>query len=214
MITVKTFVFNPFQVNTYLLFDETGECVIIDPGCMEEYEEIQLLGFIETKKLRPVRLLNTHAHIDHIAGNKYISRKYNLTLEVHKDSLRFFRHAANHAETFGFIDFESIEPTGFISDSDIIRFGNSELKVLYTPGHADGSISFYSEKDGFVITGDVLFYLSIGRADLPSGNYKLLIESIQSKLLVLPENTLVYPGHGLSTTIGYEKKNNPFLIQG
>jgi glyoxylase-like metal-dependent hydrolase (beta-lactamase superfamily II) len=212
MITVKTLVFNPFQVNTYLLFDETGECIIIDPACMDEYEEKQLSEFIEIQKLRIVRLLNTHAHIDHIAGDKFVSEKYKIGLEVHKESLSFIRSAKGHASTFGFDNFETLEPSAFINEGDIIKFGQSELKVLYTPGHADGSVCFYSEKEKFVIVGDVLFKGSIGRTDLPSGNHKLLIENIKNKLLVLPESTLVYPGHGPYTTIKHEKNHNPFLV--
>ncbi|MFA4852495.1 MAG: MBL fold metallo-hydrolase, partial [Bacteroidales bacterium] len=211
MITVKTFVFNPFQVNTYLLFDETGECIIIDPACMEEHEEKHLSEFIETQKLRPVRLFNTHAHIDHIAGNKFAAEKYKIGLEVHKESLSFLHSAKEHASIFGFPDAEPVEPSAFINDGDTIRFGQSELKVLYTPGHANGSISFYAEKEKFVIVGDVLFNESIGRTDLPTGNYNILIENIKNKLLVLPESTLVYPGHGPFTTIDHEKHYNPFL---
>ena len=211
MITAKNFIFNPFRVNTYLLFDETKECIIIDPACMEEYEEKHLSEFIETQKLRPVRLFNTHAHIDHIAGNKFVAEKYKIGLDVHKKSLSFIRSAKEHASAFGFDDLETIEPSAFIDDGDTIKFGHSELKVLYTPGHADGSISFYAEKEKFVIVGDVLFNGSIGRTDLPTGNYNILIEGIKNKLLVLPESTLVYPGHGSFTTIKHEKYYNPFL---
>ena len=211
MITVKTFVFNPFQVNTYLLFDETKECIIIDSACAEKIEEKRLSEFIETQKLRPVRLYNTHAHIDHITGNNFVAGKYKIGLEVHKEALSFIRSARDYTLTFGFADVESVEPSAFINDGDIIRFGQSELKVLYTPGHADGSVCFYAEKEKFVIVGDVLFKGSIGRTNLHTGNYKLLIESINDKLLVLPDSTLVYPGHGPNTTIRHEKLHNPFL---
>lgn len=211
MITVKSFIFNPFQVNTYLLFDETKEAVIIDPGCLEDYEKKEISDFITSQKLKPVRLLNTHPHIDHIAGNKFIAETYGLILEVHKDSIALLRSAKGFAVAFGFAQVEALEPGNFLSEGDIITFGNSELKILYTPGHADGSVCFYSEKNKFVIVGDVLFNEGIGRTDFPTGNYDVLIKNINTKLFTLPDDTEVYPGHGHSTTIGYEKENNPFL---
>lgn len=211
MLTIKTFVFNPFQVNTYLLYDETNECIIIDPGCMEDYEKKEISDFINSHKLHPVRLLNTHPHIDHVAGNKFIADTYNLKLEVHKDSLKLLQSVKGYAAAFGIDNIEAQEPGGYITEGDLIKFGNSEIKVLYTPGHADGSVCFYSEKDKFVIVGDVLFNEGIGRTDLPTGNHEALIKNIRTKLFTLPDDTQVYPGHGPSTTIGYEKENNPFL---
>ena len=212
MITLKMFVFNPFQVNTYLLFDDTGECIIIDPGCLDADEKNELSEFIQSNKLKPVRLFNTHTHVDHIAGNKFIVENYKIGLEVHKDSMSFLRSAKGYATAFGFADVETVEPSGFINDNEGISFGNSELRVLHTPGHADGSVCFYCEKDHFVISGDVLFNESIGRTDFPTGNLDKLMESIKTKLFVLPEDTVVYPGHGPSTTIGYEKEFNPFIL--
>jgi len=213
MIILKNFVFNPFQVNTYVLYDETKKCIIVDPACMDEIEKNELSQFIETHNLLPLKLFNTHTHFDHIAGNRFVAEKYQINLEVHKDSLNILHSARASAEIFGFDLIESVEPSAFINDGDIIKFGNSELEVLYTPGHVDGSVCFYSKNDNFVISGDVLFNLSIGRSDLPTGNHKFLIESIKSKLVVLPGNTIVYPGHGLFTTIGYEIENNPFLLK-
>jgi glyoxylase-like metal-dependent hydrolase (beta-lactamase superfamily II) len=211
MITVKTFVFNPFQVNTYLLYDETNECIIIDPGCLEDYEKKEISDFIISQKLRPVRLFDTHPHIDHIAGNKFIADTYGLKLEVHKDSLQLLRSAKGFAVAFGIENIEPQEPAGYIAEGDLIKFGNSEIKVLYTPGHADGSVCFYSEKNKLVIVGDVLFNEGIGRTDFPTGNHEALIKNIKTKLFTLPDDTEVYPGHGPSTTIGWEKENNPFL---
>jgi hydroxyacylglutathione hydrolase len=211
MITIKTFIFNAFAVNTFLLYDETGDCVIIDPGCMDDFENVELTEFIYNHKLQPVKFFNTHAHVDHIAGNKFVAAKFNIGLEVHKDSISYLQTAKGFAAGIGLNEAESIVPSGFLSDGDVVKFGNSTLKVLFTPGHADGSICFYSEKDMFVIVGDVLFNGSIGRTDFPTGNFDLLMHSIKTKLFVLPADTLVYPGHGSTTTIGYEKKNNPFM---
>ncbi|NTW31699.1 MAG: MBL fold metallo-hydrolase [Bacteroidetes bacterium] len=211
MITIKTFVFNPFQVNTYILYDETKKCIIIDPACMDKFEENELSEFIEKHNLQPLKIYNTHTHLDHVAGNRFVAEKYLINLEIHKNSHYLLHSAITDAQRFGLDLIESVEPSAFISDGDIIKFGSSELEVLYTPGHADGSVCFYSKNDEFVISGDVLFNESIGRSDLPTGNHKLLVDSIKSKLLVLPEKTVVYPGHGPVTTIGYEKENNPFL---
>lgn len=211
MITVKSFVFNPFQVNMFLLYDETKECVVVDAACMDSDEEKKLSNYISANNLKPVHLISTHPHIDHVAGNKFICNTYNIPLTIHKDGLPILKGVAQYAAAFGFDDVEYFEPKNFISENDILKFGNSELKILYTPGHVNGSICLYSGKDNFVIVGDVLFNESIGRSDLPTGNHDILINSIKNKLLVLPENTMVYPGHGPTTTIGYEKKNNPYL---
>ena len=211
MITIKTFVFNPFQVNTYVLYDETKNCIIIDPACMDEHENNQLTEFIEKHNLQPVKLYNTHTHLDHIAGNRFVAEKYNINLEIHSEALDIMRSVKISAERFGLNIVESIEPSAFINDGDVIKFGNSQLKVLYTPGHAAGSVCFYSKNDNFVISGDVLFNQSIGRSDLPTGNHKILIDSIAAKLMVLPLDTVVCTGHGTSTTIGFEKANNQFL---
>jgi hydroxyacylglutathione hydrolase len=213
MITVKTFVFNPFQVNMYLLFDETKECIIVDAACMGDAEEKTVARFFSSNDLRPVQLLSTHPHIDHVAGNDFICRNYNIPLTVHKDGLSILRGVKGYAAAFGFEDVEYVEPKNFMDDGDVIKFGNSALKVLYTPGHADGSICLYSPEDDIVLVGDVLFNEGIGRSDLPTGNYDKLIASIRTKLFTLPDDTFVYPGHGPETTIGHEKKNNPFLME-
>lgn len=162
MITIKTFEFNDFHVNTYLLYDETGDCVIIDPGCADEYEENELSGFISNHKLHPVKFFNTHSHVDHIPGNKFVSSTYNIGLEIHKDSMALLHASKGFATVFGFKEIDIVEPKGYVNDGDEIKFGNSSLKVLYTPGHADGSVCFYLDKDKFVIVGDVLFNQSIG----------------------------------------------------
>lgn len=214
MIQVKKFVFNSFQVNTYLLYDETRECVIVDAACSEPEEEIELSNFIAFHNLRPVRLLSTHSHIDHVLGNAFVSLRYGLKLEAHADSARYLKDAPTYAATFG-LRLSAVQmPEVYLTDNQLISFGNSSLKVFETPGHAAGSVCFYNEEVPFVIVGDVLFYQSIGRTDLPGGNYDVLKNSIWGKLFVLPDQTLVYPGHGPETTIGSEKVDNPFVAIG
>lgn len=212
MTAIKKFVFNSIQVNTYLLYDESGECIIVDAGCMGRDEEKELADYIEKKNLKPVRLFNTHTHVDHIAGNKFVSEKYNIPLTIHKEGMQFIQSAKTYGAAFNFDIGDTIDPSSYINDGDIIKFGQSELKVIYSPGHANGSVCFYCEKDKFVIVGDVLFYGSIGRTDLPTGNYDLLLSSIKNKLFTLPDDTIVFTGHGGRTTIGHEKTTNPFLL--
>jgi glyoxylase-like metal-dependent hydrolase (beta-lactamase superfamily II) len=211
MIKVEKFVFNPFQVNTYILWDETRECVIIDPGCADAAEQEEITEFIAKEGLKPVRLLSTHSHIDHIAGNVFISKHYGLKLEAHRDGKPFIDHSKDNAFIYGFEDFQTMLPDVHIQEGDAIRWGNSELQVIDTPGHAAGSVCFINHPQRFVIAGDVLFYQSIGRTDLPSGDYDLLIRNITTKLLTLPPDYTVYSGHGPETTIGFEAYANPFL---
>lgn len=211
MIHIKKFVFNPFQVNTYVLYDDTRECIIIDPGCADPQEQEEITSFIREKGLKPVRLLNTHSHIDHIAGNVFISDQFGLKLEAHRDGKPFIDHSKDNAFIYGFDDFRTMIPDLHIQEGDVIRWGNSELQVIDTPGHAVGSVCFISHADKFVIVGDVLFYQSIGRTDLPSGDYDQLIRNITTKLLTLPPDYTVYSGHGPETTIGFEAYANPFL---
>jgi hydroxyacylglutathione hydrolase len=210
MISIKKFVFNSFEVNTYILSDETNECVIIDPACYDDRERKTLTDFIEKNALKPVRLLITHCHIDHVLGASFVSEKYSLSTEIHKDGLPLLGNLKGYGMMFGLTVENILKPDTFIEENQIIKFGNSSLKAFYTPGHANGSLVFYSE-EGFVIVGDVLFYGSVGRTDLPSGNQDLLIKNIKNKLFVLPNNTKVYCGHGPETTIGFEKENNPFF---
>jgi hydroxyacylglutathione hydrolase len=214
MIQIKKFVFNAFQVNTYLLYDETGECTIIDAACSSHREQEELSAFISGQKLKPVKLLSTHSHIDHILGNEWFSETYNLPLSAHPDGNIYLTNAIDHAESFGLRLDRVCKPSVSLTDGQDIFFGNSHLKVLHTPGHALGSVCFYCEEIPFVIAGDVLFYQSIGRTDLPGGDYDVLKNSIWSKLFVLPDQTLVYPGHGPETTIGSEKVSNPFVAIG
>lgn len=212
MIQIASFTFNPFQENTYVLFDETKECVIIDPGCSNDRENKELRDFISSRGLKPVHLLNTHCHIDHILGNAFISREYKLEPEIHKDDLFLLHALLRTAQMYGVNAEESPEPSKFLDEGDQVKFGNSVLDILFTPGHSPGSITFYNKDEKLAIVGDVLFHQSIGRTDLPGGDYNTLIASIKNKLLPLGDDVKVYAGHMESTTVGAEKKYNPFLI--
>jgi len=208
---IYKFIFSPIEVNTYILADQTGDCAIIDCGCYDNYEFERLEVFIKDKNLNPVLLLNTHCHLDHIFGNKYILERYKLKSFFSQFEEPNRKNSVQHAMLFGLHMDNPPEPEGYIADNQIITFGSIELVALHVPGHSPGGLAFYSEKDGCVITGDALFSGSIGRSDLPGGNYDDLIESIRSRLLVLPPSTVVYPGHGDETTIGREMKSNPYL---
>ncbi|MBK6640926.1 MAG: MBL fold metallo-hydrolase [Bacteroidia bacterium] len=211
MITVKSFCFNSFEENTYVLSDPTGECVIIDPGCMMQEEEVELAHYIDGHHLRPVRLLNTHCHIDHILGNQFVASRYQLGLEIHNREIPVLASSEQVSKMYQIALNPSPQPTAFLVPGQHIKFGASELQIFFTPGHSPGSVSFFSESDQFVISGDVLFERSIGRTDLPGGNYDTLIESIVKELLPLGDDVVVYSGHGNPTTIGSEKRLNPFL---
>ena len=208
---IAIFTFNPFAENTYVLYDETGECVIFDPGCFDQGEQEQLTDFIESNNLKPVKLINTHCHIDHVLGNKFIAEKYNLPLTSHRGEVAVLAMQPQVSTMYGIPYNPSPEITEFLEDGDHLKFGNTVLEVLYTPGHSPASISFYSEKDGVVIAGDVLFQGSIGRTDLPGGDFDTLAKSIREKFYVLPDEVSVFPGHGPKTTIGVEKRTNPFV---
>lgn len=207
---INRFVFNSFGVNTYVV-SNNGRCLVIDPGCQSLQEESTLADFITGNHLLPVGLINTHFHIDHIIGNTFICNTFNLKPQCHKSSKMFWQTAAEFGSVFGIKVENMITPVDFIEDGDIIPFGNASLQVLYTPGHADGSVCLVNHEEHYVIAGDVLFRDSIGRTDLPTGNFDVLYKSITTKLFTLPDEYIVYPGHGPETTIGYEKLNNPFL---
>ena len=211
MALIKTFTFNLFSENCYVLFDETKECAIIDPGCYMQHEKDKLRDFIKAKGLKPTLFLNTHCHLDHVFGNRFVSKEYDLPLVMHKLDVPVYKAVENYAGGMGFSVETLPEPGKFIEEGDTVSFGNTTLDVLFTPGHSPGSVCFLSKKDDFVIAGDVLFHQSIGRTDLPGGDFDTLINSIKTRLFTLPNNTEVYPGHGPSTTVGFEKKNNPFL---
>ena len=211
MIKVKVFTFSPIQENTYVLYNEDKKAIIIDPGCYFPAEKEQLLQFIQTNKLEVVKLLNTHCHLDHVFGNKWVYETFGTPLHIHPDEEAMLKMAPLSGEKWG-LPFENYNgPLQFLHPGDTISLGNDALKVIFAPGHSPASICFYSESQSFLIGGDVLFRESIGRTDLPGGNHERLLLSIRENLFTLPEEVKVYPGHGLTTTIGYEKRNNPFL---
>jgi len=213
MAVVRSFTFNPFAENTFLVYDESKECTIFDPGCYTDVEREELSAFIEKEGLNPVRLINTHGHIDHMMGNKFIADKYKLELEIHKDEVPVLESAPRIGEAYGIPVVPSPAPSIFIGDNETISFGNTEMTSILAPGHSPASLCFYIESDKILIGGDVLFYMSIGRADLPGGNYETLMKSIFERLMILDDDVTVYPGHGESTTIGFERKNNPFILE-
>lgn len=210
-MNLKKLTFNPFQENTYVVWDDDKNCAIIDPGCSDEHERGELVAFIESEGLNPIKLLNTHCHIDHVLGNRFISEKYDLGLEIHKLDLPVLNAVPNYGATFGFETEEMVQPSVFLEEGETINVGSIELEILFVPGHSPGSICFYHVPTKQVISGDALFYGSIGRTDLPGGNHAQLIAAIKAKLLTLPEDVQVHSGHGPVTNIGFEKKNNPFL---
>jgi hydroxyacylglutathione hydrolase len=204
-------VFSPIEVNTFIMADKSNDCTIIDCGCYDKSEFGELVSFIESKKLNPVLLLNTHCHLDHIFGNRFMLEKYGLkSLSSREDEMNR-KKAVQHAALFGLTMIEPPEPGEFITDRQVITFGSTELTALHVPGHTTGSMAFYSEKNGCVFTGDALFAGSIGRTDLEGGDYDTLITSILTRLFVLPPSTVVYPGHGSQTTIEKERMTNPYF---
>lgn len=211
MIQIKKFTFNPVQENTFVVYDETGECAIIDAGCFFENERRELDDFIAANQLKPVKLINTHCHFDHIMGITHCRIKYKVPFEIHPDEEVLVEHAVSQGDRFA-IPMEPVDASdAYFQEGDQITFGNSYLQVIGAPGHSPGGVAFYNPEQKILIAGDVLFYGSIGRTDLPGGSFVKLVGNIKTKLLTLPEETVVYCGHGPETTIGFEKKNNPFL---
>lgn len=211
MLKIKSFVFSPIQENTYLLYNEFKDCVIIDPGCYFPEEKDELKAFITQSGLMPRMLLNTHCHLDHVFGNKFVADTYDLTLQLHEKE----KTLLDYAPTSGLMyDMPFDNYAGkyiYLKEGDKVKLGADELEVIEAPGHSPGHICFYCAGQHFIISGDVLFNRSIGRTDLPGGNHQLLLKNIREKLFVLPGETVVYSGHGPETTIGEEKKYNPFL---
>ena len=208
----KLFVFNPFQENTYLLISEDNECILIDPGCFEEKEKERLKAYLEENKLVLKRVLNTHLHIDHAFGNSFLFHQYGIKAEANQADEFLLERMKQQATAFGIGNVDDGTPLGnYLNDGDKINLGDIELEALHVPGHSPGSLVYYAPKNGYVFVGDVLFQGSIGRTDLPGGNYDELIGNIRSKLLTLPDETVVFSGHGPRTTIGDEKRYNSFL---
>ena len=211
MFQIKVFTFNPVQENTYLLYNEQNECIIIDPGCYFDDEKDQLKSFINLNKLQPRMLLNTHCHLDHVFGNKYVSEEYKLTLQTHPLEKQVLELAPSSGLMFN-LPFDNYQgEVIYLEEGNVISLGDDQLEIIHAPGHSPGSICFYCAKQKFIIGGDVLFQNSIGRTDLPYGSHEDLIRNIKEKLFKLPGDVKVYSGHGPATTIGEEMKSNPYL---
>ena len=211
MLAVTTFTFSPVQENTYVLYNEKGQCGIIDPGCYFPEERDELKTGIEKTGLTPVLLLNTHCHLDHVFGNKFVYETWGLSLHLHEKEKPVLDFAPQSGQMWQ-LPFDNYDgPLVYLEAGKKIKIGDEELEIRFTPGHSPGSISFYHEAGGFMIGGDVLFNGSIGRTDLPGGDFDVLINSIQTQFFTLPDDTKVYSGHGPLTTEGFEKMNNPFV---
>ncbi len=209
---LKNFIFSPFQVNSFVLYDETKEAVIVDAACFFPAEEQQLVGFIEANQLNVAHIINTHNHLDHIFGLKFAADTFNVPIACHSADMFWIDKYPEVCASYGLGHRPAPpKPTIELNDNDIFTFGNTQLKVIHVPGHTAGAVAFYHKETNTLIAGDILFNGSIGRTDLPTGNYEQLIEGIKSKLLVLPDETVVYSGHGPNTTIGREKQFNPYL---
>jgi glyoxylase-like metal-dependent hydrolase (beta-lactamase superfamily II) len=211
MLKIKAFVFSPIQENTYVLYNEFNDCLIIDPGCYFPEEEDELKGFITQSNLVPKMLLNTHCHLDHVFGNKYVAETWGLTLQLHEKEKPLLDYAPTSGLVYNMPFDNYVGAYIYLKEGDIIKLGDDELKIIEAPGHSPGHICFYCKKQNFIISGDVLFNRSIGRTDLPGGDHQTLLNNIRKKLFVLPDETVVYSGHGPETTIGEEIKYNPFL---
>ena len=213
MLQIASITCNPFEENTYIVYDETRSCLIFDPGCSTDAEKASIDTFIRQHDLIPVRLINTHCHIDHILGNRFIAERFDLPLEIHQGEEAMLARGPQVAAMYGVAYQDpSPAPGRYIADLEWIEFGNTRMQALLTPGHSPASLCFYAPDDKVLIAGDVLFQGSIGRTDLPGGDYDTLLQSIHDRLLVLDDDVRVFPGHGPETTIGLERRSNPFLI--
>jgi len=211
MLIVKSFTFSPVQENTYVLYNEQKQCCIIDPGCYFPAEKDELKTGIEKAGLTPVLLLNTHCHLDHVFGNKFVHDTWGLDLHIHEKEKPVLDFAPLSGERWQ-LPFDNYDgPLVYLQEGNFIKIGEDALEIRFTPGHSPGSISFYSAENGFIIGGDVLFNRSIGRTDLPGGSMETLMDSIRTQFFTLPDETKVYSGHGPVTTVGYERGNNPFV---
>jgi hydroxyacylglutathione hydrolase len=211
MLKVEKFVVNPLQENTFVLSDETGECVFVDPGFYFDVEYQEIRDYISENRLNPVMIANTHCHFDHLMGVEFLRKEFKIPFYAHPDEAFWVEKTIEQGQMFGF-EMEPVQPPdAFFRENEPLKFGNTEMEIIHVPGHSSGHVVFYSSEDGILIGGDVLFYGSIGRTDLPGGDYNTLISGIKNKLFRLPDKTKVYCGHGPETTLGFEKNNNPFL---
>ncbi|AEI50147.1 MBL fold metallo-hydrolase [Runella slithyformis] len=211
MIQIQSFEFSPFAENTYVLYDETNEAVVIDPGCLMQSEKETLSRFIEQEGLKVTMLLQTHAHLDHVFGSAYVKRKYGVKMYMHKNELPILSSVENRCQLWGIRGYEPVEADAFLEEGDVITFGHSTLETLFVPGHAPGHLAFVNHTQRFVIGGDVLFRGSVGRTDFPLCDHAALIRSIQTKFMTLEDDYQVFAGHMEPTTIGRERRTNPFL---
>jgi glyoxylase-like metal-dependent hydrolase (beta-lactamase superfamily II) len=211
MIKIKKFVVNPLGENSYIISDETGECIFVDPGFYYDEEHDEVRDYIKSNNLTPVKITNTHCHFDHIMGVEFVRNEYRIPFFAHPDDAFWIEKAIDQGKMFGFEMKPVAAADAFFVENEFVEFGNTKLKIIHVPGHSPGHVVFYSEPDKKLIAGDVLFYGSIGRTDLPGGDYETLISNIKNKLFDLPDDTVVYSGHGPETTIGFEKRTNPFL---
>ncbi|GJM30678.1 MAG: MBL fold hydrolase [Cyclobacteriaceae bacterium] len=211
MLQLESFVFGPFQENTYVLYDDnSGDGIILDPGCYQDHENQQLLEFVTDNRINITKIVNTHCHIDHVLGNEFAKVKFNAPLAIPEGEQEVYRAVKSYAPVYGFPKYKESEIDEFIDESDVLRFGEISLEIMLVPGHSPGHLAFYHKDSKICIGGDVLFQGSIGRTDLPGGDHQTLINSIHTKMFLLPDDVTVYCGHGPPTTIGEEKKSNPF----
>lgn len=208
---IQSFVFNPFYENTYVLFDDSKEAIIIDPGCYEKREKDQLSDFIKENNLVPLLVVNTHCHIDHVLGNEFAKKEYDIPLWIPEGEKEVLAAVVAYAPTWGIAKYQPAEVDKFYTRQDTIGFGNTTLKVLFAPGHAPGHMMLFNESGKELIAGDVIFRDSIGRTDLPGGNHEQLLDSIRKTVYTLPGDTTIYPGHGPTTTVAHEMNHNPFV---
>ena len=211
MHLIKTFIFSPFSENTYVISDETKEAVIVDPGCLAQDEKEELNAYIQLENLKPVALLQTHAHLDHVFGSAYVKRKYGVKMYLHKKDLPILADVELRCKTWGIPGYEPVEADESLDGGDSFKFGNTKLDVVFVPGHAPGHIAFINREEKYIIGGDCLFKGSIGRTDLPFCSTADLMNSIKTKFFTLPDEFTVYSGHMEETTIGEEKRTNPFF---
>ena len=208
---IKSFVFNAFYENTYLLSSPNLETLIVDPGCYEDFEKKELSDFVKVNKLNPIAIINTHCHIDHVLGNDYLKKLYDIPLWIPATEKTLLKSVSTYAPTMGIQNYQEAQPDKLLSEKDVIDFGSEKLEILYAPGHSKGHLMFYHAADKLLMAGDVIFRESIGRTDLPGGDFKTLEESIKNQVYTLPDAVEIYPGHGSRTTVGHEKNNNPFV---
>ena len=212
MMKIKPFVFNDFAVNSFVIYDDSNDCVIVDPGCVTKSEQEQLSQFIKDNNLKPVKLINTHCHVDHVAGNKFVVDTYQIPVYANENDKENLLNAKRAGELYGMQIDTPPEVNHYLNQDDVLTFGKSTLKVMHLPGHSKGSIALYAEAEKFVVVGDVIFNGSIGRTDLLGGSLDELMNSIKSRLFKLDDDVTVYSGHGPETTIGNEVRSNPFLL--